>query len=114
MKLDATLTDKAILTEIGARITRRRLDFQLTQADLAEQAGISKRTLERVEAGLTAQMTTMVRIFRVLELLPALDLVIPEIGPRPLEVVKNKGKIRQRVSQRGQKSDEPWSWDDEG
>ena len=113
MKLDAELTDKAILTEIGARIARRRLDFQLTQADLAEQAGISKRTLERVEAGLTAQMTTIVRVFRVLKLLPALDLVIPGIGPRPLEVVKNKGKIRQRVSLRGHKKDELWSWDDE-
>ena len=114
MKLDATLTDKAILAEIGTRIARRRLDFQLTQANLAEQAGISKRTLERVEAGLTAQFSTIVRIFRVLDLLPALDQVIPGAGPRPLEVVKNKGKIRQRVSLRGKKPDEPWSWDDEG
>ena len=51
MKISQLLADEAILAELGKRITRRRLDLELTQAAVAEQAGIAKRTLERVEAG---------------------------------------------------------------
>jgi len=54
MKISKTLADDAILAEIGERVTRRRLDLQLTQADVAEQAGVAKRTLERIEAGASA------------------------------------------------------------
>lgn len=115
MKIISTLTDKAILLEVGKRITRRRLEYQLTQAVLARQAGIAKRTLERVEAGETAQMTTVIRIFRVLDLLPQLDQMLPDSKPGPLEVMKRKGKARKRASsqQRKPATEEPWTWGDD-
>lgn len=112
MKISQTLTDDAILAEIGERVTRRRLDFQLTQADVAERAGIAKRTVERIEAGASAQMASVVRILRVLDLLPGLDRMVPEPAPRPMELLKQKGKVRQRASRRrhADRSDKPWSW----
>jgi transcriptional regulator with XRE-family HTH domain len=115
MKISQALTEDTILTEIGERLARRRLDLQLTQAHLAEQAGVAKRTVERIEAGSSAQMSTMIRIFRVLDLLPCLDQAIPAAGPRPMDILRRKGKPRQRASSRGRKlqSAEPWSWDDE-
>lgn len=105
--------NEAILAEIGKRMARRRLDFQLTQADLAEQAGVSKRTVERVEAGASAQMSSMIRIFRVLDLLPGLDNMIPESGPGPMDLLKLKGKMRQRASssQPSHRPDDEWSWE---
>jgi transcriptional regulator with XRE-family HTH domain len=51
MKITSTLTDDAVLAEIGERLCARRLELQLTQAVVAEQAGIAKRTLERMESG---------------------------------------------------------------
>lgn len=115
MKISKILTDDAILTEIGERVARRRLDLQLTQADVAEQAGVAKRTVERMEAGASAQMASVVRILRVLDLLPGLDRMIPEAGPRPMDLLKQKGKVRQRASKRRQstQSGKPWSWDGE-
>jgi len=115
MKISKLLADEAILAELGERVTRRRIDLQLTQADVAEQAGIAKRTLERIEAGASAQMSSIIRIFRVLDLLPGLDSVIPEAGPRPMDLLKRKGKVRQRASSRRRpdRPDEPWYWDDE-
>ncbi|MFQ5328890.1 MAG: helix-turn-helix transcriptional regulator [Thermodesulfobacteriota bacterium] len=120
MKITHTLADDAILTEIGKRVARRRLNLQLTQADLAEESGVSKRTVERIEAGASAQMSSMVRIFRVLELLPGLESIIPEAGPGPMDLLRQKGKVRQRASSKRKsdrnlpgRSDEPWSWDDE-
>jgi transcriptional regulator with XRE-family HTH domain len=117
MKITQLLSDEAILHEIGERIARRRLDLQLTQAAVAEQAGVAKRTLERIEAGASAQLSSLVRIFRALELLPGLELFLPESQPSPMDLLKHKGKQRQRATgsrQSGQGEEAaPWSWDDE-
>lgn len=115
MKIANALTDEAILEEIGERITRRRLEARLTQADLAREAGVAKRTLERVEAGNTAQLTTIIRIFRALDLLPKLDQMLPQSVPGPIDVMTRKGKLRKRVSSRGRrpKKDGPWTWGDD-
>ncbi len=115
MNISELVTDDAILAEIGERLARRRLDLQLTQADVAERAGVSKRTLERIEAGASAQSLSMIRVFRVLDLLPGLDRMLPAVAPRPMDLLKRKGKQRQRASSRGRPdpSDKPWYWDDE-
>jgi transcriptional regulator with XRE-family HTH domain len=115
MEVSGLLADEAILAELGARIARRRLDLQLTQADVAEQAGVAKRTVERIEAGASAQMLSIIRILRVLDLLPGLNLVIPAAGPRPMDLLKRKGKLRQRASSRRRTDQDaaPWSWDDD-
>jgi transcriptional regulator with XRE-family HTH domain len=115
MEISQLLADDAILAEIGERIARRRLDLQLTQAALSEQAGVAKRTVERIEAGASAQMSSIIRIFRVLDLLPGLDRMAPEAGPRPMDLLKRKGKVRQRASsrRRSDRPDEPWTWDDD-
>ena len=114
MKIENLLTDEAILVELGKRLAQRRLTFQLTQADLAEQSGVSKRTVERIEAGATTQLSTLIRILRVLQLLDRLEDLIPASGPRPMDLLKLKGKERQRASRRKKPSTaEPWQWGDE-
>jgi transcriptional regulator with XRE-family HTH domain len=115
MNISNLLTDDAVLTEIGARLAARRVDLQLTQAAVAEQAGVAKRTLERMEAGHSSQLSSLVRVLRVLDALPGLDNLVPEIGPRPMDLLKRKGKVRQRASgKRATKTPgKPWSWDDE-
>ncbi len=115
MKISEFLTDDAILTELGGRLARRRLDLHLTQADLAEQAGVAKRTVERIEAGASAQMSTIIRLLRVLGLLPGLDRAIPDAVPRPLDLLHGKAKRRQRASAHSRiaKGTEPWSWDED-
>jgi transcriptional regulator with XRE-family HTH domain len=114
MKITGLLTDEAVLTEIGARIGSRRLELQLTQAAVAEQAGIGKRTLERMEAGQASQLSTLVRVLRVLDAMSGLDSLIPESGPRPMDLLTRKGKPRQRASGKrtGPVSGEPWRWDE--
>lgn len=111
MKIEGLLTDEAILVELGERLAQRRLELQLSQEVLAEQAGVSKRTVERVEAGATAQMSTMIRILRVLGLLDRLDAMVPASGPRPMDLLKLKGKARKRASGKRKPTDEkPWTW----
>ncbi len=112
MKISGLLSDDAILAEIGERVAHRRLELQLTQADLADQAGVAKRTVERIEAGTSAQTLNVIRIFRVLDILPGLDQIIPEAGPGPIDLLKRKGKLRLRASKRhrSEQSGKPWTW----
>jgi transcriptional regulator with XRE-family HTH domain len=79
--ITSLLSDEAVLAELGARLARRRIELQLTQAALAEQAGVAKRTVERIEAGASAQMSSIIRLLRVLELLPVLEQLVPAGGP---------------------------------
>jgi transcriptional regulator with XRE-family HTH domain len=114
-KISDLVSDEAILVEIGRRIVQRRLELQMTQARLAEQSGVAKRTVERIEAGASAQMTSMIRLLRVLGLLSGLDLLFPEMQQRPLDLLKRKGKVRKRASTPRHKEglDETWRWGDD-
>ncbi|NTW84358.1 MAG: helix-turn-helix transcriptional regulator [Chlorobiaceae bacterium] len=114
MKIKGLLSDEAVLVELGERLAQRRLELQLTQEMLAEQAGVSKRTVERLEAGASTQLSTMVRILRVMELLDRLESLLPEAGLRPMDLLRLKGKARQRAGGKRKPPDEtPWTWSDE-
>jgi transcriptional regulator with XRE-family HTH domain len=54
MKITKQTTDDAVLAELGTRLARIRLERNLPQGQLAKQAGVSKRTVERLEAGTVA------------------------------------------------------------
>jgi transcriptional regulator with XRE-family HTH domain len=118
MKIAAELTDKAVLQEIGDRLERRRIDAGLTQAQLAEEAGISKRTVERIEAAHSTDFVMLLRVLRVLKLLEALDQLVPDLPQSPLVLLKGRGRARKRVgrsrgSQDGaaaSKPAPPWKW----
>jgi DNA-binding XRE family transcriptional regulator len=111
----STMGDNAVLEELGKRLGQRRIAQALTQADLALEAGVSKRTVERIEAGAVAQTLNLVRILRVLDLLPGLDQLVPETGPRPMDLLKLKGKTRKRATSRraANPPSDGWSWGDD-
>lgn len=113
MKISTQLSDEVVLKELGARLARVRLDQNLTQADLAAHAGISKRTVERLEAGAVGtQLSGFIRICRTLGLLERFEALLPEPAPSPIAMLKLRGKQRRRAS--GTKAsavaEKPWTW----
>jgi len=114
MIIDNNLTDETVLAEIGERISQRRIELELTQAELARQSGVAKRTVERIESGASAQIISMIRIFRVLDLLQDLERMLPEAGPGPMALLKSKGKLRKRASKsvKPGSSKKPWTWNE--
>jgi len=115
MKLDNTLTDAAMLEELGKRLTRARIASSLTQAELADRAAVGKRTVERIEAGKSVQLISLIRVLRVLDLLAVFDVAMPEGSPGPIEVLERRGKVRKRASSSRTKKlpNKPWIWGDE-
>jgi len=97
MKITSELTDQAILQEVGERLERRRIDAGLTQARLAEEAGVSKRTVERIEAGHSTDFVMLLRVLRVLKLMEPLDQLVADLPQSPLVLLKGRGRARQRV-----------------
>jgi transcriptional regulator with XRE-family HTH domain len=118
MRITSDVTDMAALREIGDRLERRRIDAGLTQARLAEEAGISKRTVERIEAGHSADFLMLLRVLRVLKLLETLDQLVPDLPQSPLMLLKTRGRERKRVGHSRRLTDgtvapkraAPWKW----
>lgn len=101
MKIVKEATDEAILSELGGRFARMRLEKNLTQAQLAERAGVSKRTVERLERGDVApQMSGFIRVCRALELVERFELLVPEPVMSPMLQLRLGGKRRRRASTR--------------
>jgi len=99
MKITKQATDEAILIELGGRLTRIRLERNLAQVQLAKEAGVSKSTVQRLEAGEVAtQLSGFIRVCRVLDVIERFDLLLPEPVPSPVEQLKLAGRKRQRAS----------------
>lgn len=96
----AALSDKAVMTLIGERIQRERLNQNMTQDDLAKRAGIGVRTLRSLENGEKSTVETLIRALRALGRLGAIDSFLPEPGLSPLQLAKLQGRERQRASGR--------------
>src|SRR5258708_4014753 len=113
MKLTLQHSDAEVLRELGERLTKARLARNLTQADVAEKAGVSKRTIERLESGEVAtQLSGFVRVCRALGLIERIDTFIPEPIPSPIAQLKMQGKNRRRASRKKAvaKTAKKWTW----
>ncbi|MGD0980798.1 MAG: helix-turn-helix transcriptional regulator [Solirubrobacteraceae bacterium] len=114
MRINNQLSEAAILSELGGRLARLRLDRNLTQQELAAEAGVSKETLQRLERGHSVTMNGLLRLLRALDLLEALDALVPEPLPSPIEQLDRAGGQRRRAagahSPRRREQADGWSW----
>lgn len=116
MRFESNLTTDAVLAELGQRLERQRLERNLTQGELADEAGIGRATLQRLERGESVQLTSLIGLLRGLGLLERLDVLVPEPTPSPLERLRTQGAQRQRA--RAPRSEPKptgglWTWADE-
>lgn len=120
MKFETLLSDDAVLAEMGQRLVAARLERRMTQAQLAQAAGVSKRTIERLEDGASAQVTNLVRCLRALDRLEGLERLLPEPPVNPLELLRQAKTPRSRVRRSRAEADgvaeasgPAWVWGDE-
>ena len=92
------MSDRAVLREIGQRLKKQRLRRNLTQQNLADQAGVSRTTISDMEQGSPFQVLTLIQALRALRSLEAIEGFLPDPGISPLQLARMKGKERQRAS----------------
>ncbi|MEW5704423.1 MAG: helix-turn-helix transcriptional regulator [Pseudomonadota bacterium] len=114
MEFTGDISDNAVLKELGSRVARYRLNSNLTQAAFAKEAGVSLRTVIRVEHGESTQTSNLIRILRALRILENFEALIPEPAMSPIQQLQLHGKSRKRASPEPDKSEakKPWAWGD--
>ena len=92
-----SMTDQAVVSELGRRIEQLRLERNLTQQAVADEVGLSRISYRRLEAG-EAKLINVVAVLRVLGQLSLLENAIPDVVFSPMEQLKLQGKKRKRAS----------------
>lgn len=104
------LTASAFAAEIGERLKQARLNQDFTQSEVADIAGLARKTVLNAEKG-KVQLENLVAIMMALDLTNQLDLFLPKQEISPLQLAKLQGKKRQRASgQRRDKDDGVPEW----
>lgn len=112
--MEDNLSNEALLRQLGKRLLQYRLNRNITQEALAKEAGISARTVNRVERGHSTQLSNFIRLLRSLGLLDNMDAFVPEPALSPIQQIKLHGKSRKRASSAEPvKDNETWAWGDE-
>jgi len=110
MRIVNEMTDDAVLCEVGKRIAAMRIAARLTQDVLARRAGVSKRSVERLEKGEGGvRLQIIVAVARALRCLGGLDQFVPETKLSPYDRTVNAGVPPKRVRVRKQ-AVVPFKW----
>lgn len=105
---------ETIIASLGEQIRNIRLSRNVTQAQLAEEAGVTVFTIGRLEQGLGSTLDTFIRVLIALGLAHNLTGLLPDPSIRPMERISGSRVERQRA--RPKTSAEPttvWAWGDE-
>lgn len=107
-------TSSQIETALCKRIEGIRLSRNITQLKLAEEAGVSVRTIGRLEKGLGVSLDTFLRVLRALKIQYGLESLLPDPSVRPIERIGATSKERKRASSTSMKDKKTaWAWGDE-
>ncbi len=106
-------TSVQIEAALCKRLENIRLSRNITQAQLAEEAGVSLRTIGRLEKGQGVSLDTFIRVMVALGIQQSLETLMPDPTVRPIERVGFNAGERKRARPI-QPGDERsiWSWGD--
>ena len=113
-KIDFSVaTSDQIEAALCERLENIRLSRNITQIQLAKEAGVSPRTIGRLEKGQGVSVDTFIRVLTALGIQQNLEALLPDPTVRPVERVGIGGGERKRARP-DLHSDEGamWSWGD--
>ncbi len=100
----SAMSDPTIVKDVCSNLKQMRLNKNMSQADLAQVAGLNRVTISRMEAGRAATLLTLVQVLRALDKLEVLDVFREESEVSPLNLLKLQGKQRLRASRSGKQA----------
>lgn len=104
---------EAIESELGQKLDRLRLSKNINQSTLAKEAGVSRRTISRMENGEGISLDTLIRVMRALGVVDRLATLLPDPATRPVERIKLGGRERKRARMKKTPESGAWAWGQE-
>lgn len=86
------LDDDQIIRKLAESIREKRLQLDMTQAELAKRANVSLPTVKKFESGSPPSFKTVVSIMRALGELARVELMMPVISESPREIFEREAK----------------------
>lgn len=108
-------SSEMIENALSQRIEDTRLRYNITQNDLAKEAGVSRSTITRLaQEGKGISLDSFIRILKALKLAQNLDVLIPDPGLSPLKQLSKDSQPERQRARPKKKNRKKWTWGDEG
>lgn len=96
------------IRELGQKIKIYRIMKEMSQQNLEDATGVSKRSISRLEQGESVQLDNLFKILLVLGLGENIELLVPDQTKRPSYYLENIDNKPQRVRKKTIKNDFKW------
>jgi transcriptional regulator with XRE-family HTH domain len=96
------------IRELGQRIKTYRIMKEMSQQDLEDKSGVSKRSISRLEQGESVQVDNLFKILLALDLEENIELLVPDQTKRPSYYLKTTDDRPKRVRKKKEKSGFKW------
>lgn len=109
----STTSSKQIESVLCNQVERIRLARNITQKQLAKEAGVSLRTIGRLKRGEGISLDTFIRVLTALNIQHHLATLLPDPTIRPVERISGPKKERKRARPKpSAPKTRAWSWGD--
>jgi len=99
------------ISELGRKIKQYRISQEMSQQDIVDATGISKRSISRLEQGESVQVDTLFKVLIALNLGNNIELLVPDQTKRPSYYLYAEKDRPQRVRKKIKKTNFKWGED---
>ena len=96
------------IKELGQKIKTYRVMNEMSQQELEDKTGVSKRSISRLEQGESVQVDNLFKILLALGLGDNIDLLVPDQTKRPSYYLETKDNKPKRVRKKTEKTEFKW------
>jgi len=96
------------IRELGQKIKTYRIMKEMSQQDLEDKSGVSKRSISRLEQGESVQVDNLFKILLALNLGENIDILVPDQTKRPSYYLEKADDKPKRVRKRTEKGEFKW------
>lgn len=96
------------IRELGQKIKTYRIMKELSQQDLEDKTGVSRRSISRLEQGKSVQVDNLFKILLALELGENIELLVPDQTKRSGFYLEKADVKPKRVRKKTEKGEFKW------
>ena len=96
------------IRDLGQKVKTYRIMNEMSQQDLEDKSGVSKRSISRLEQGESVQVDNLFKILLALGLGDNIELLVPDQTKRPSYFLEKTESKPKRVRKKTEKNDFKW------